>query len=292
LAATAGFSALGKTNIFGQLQGSSSSVANAVGDFGSGVVKGPTQGLGTYNSKTGQISGGIIGGWSDPNVSWGQEAGQIAGLGVSVAGGVMSAIKGFSQGGGRGITSGIASVAGTAAMLDPEPISKGILTAVAAVGGIVKDLFGDPKAERQRDMTNTLAQNAFIAPPTVNGVQSINGNNMAFNKYGKMTATAFGGYNVTDATEYQNQMTGAYFKTPGSVSNGDYIGTPNITPDQVTPSYRQASGGGGGTINLTVHALDSQSIMDRSSDIGMAIYKELNAGGALGLRIQQTVLGA
>lgn len=214
-----------------------------------------------------------------------------------MATGVMSAIKGFSQGGGRGITSGIGAVAGTAAMLDPEPISKGILTAVAAVSGIVKGIFGDPKANRERDETNTLAQNAFVAPPTINGIQALGGagNNLNYNKYGKLELSPFAGYNVTDPTQYQNQLTGQIFTTPGSVTAGDYVGTPTaIAPTAIAPTYKAANsaGNGGTTINLTVHALDSQSIMDRSSDIGMAVYKELNAGGALGLRIQQTVLGA
>jgi hypothetical protein len=277
--ASAGFGALTKAGILKP----SANGGGAIGDFASGLVGGPAGGL-----------GGVIKGWSDPNTSWSSEVGSIAGLGVGVASGVMSAIKGFSSGGARGITSGIASVAGTAAMLDPEPISKGILTAVAAVGGIVKDIFGDPKAQRGRDITNALSQEEFAMPSTVNGVQALGGagNNLNYNKYGKLQFSPFAGYNVTDQTQYQNQLTGQYFNTPGSVSAGNYVGLPGISPSQLATNYRPAGNNGGTTINLTVHALDSQSIIDRSGDIGLAVYKELNAGGALGLRIQQTVLGA
>jgi hypothetical protein len=85
----------------------------------------------------------------------------------------------------------------------------------------------------------------------------------------------------------KDPYTGNYVTIPGSVTN--------VTPNSATPTtsamLSNASGTSGGSqVNLTVHALDSQNIIDHSPAIAQAVYNELNRGGALSQRIQQTIL--
>ena len=55
-----------------------------------------------------------------------QQAGAAIGTGVALAGGAYEAYNSFSKGGVSGALGGVAAVTGTAALLDPEPVSKAI----------------------------------------------------------------------------------------------------------------------------------------------------------------------
>ena len=166
--------------------------------------------------------------------------------------------------------------------------------AALEIGGIaasvIKNLLGDPKQQRAQQIQEALTQNKYLTPPTINSTQSVSGMNVSYDKYGHaVTTSPFMGFNVSQPYQAKDPFTGGYLQIPGSVTN--------ITPESATPSAASVAanaGGGGHTTQITmvVHALDSQNIIDRSADIGQAVYKEINRGGALGLRIQQSVLGA
>jgi hypothetical protein len=219
---------------------------------------------------------------------FGATFGEVAGIAGPIAAGTMEAIKQFSAGGARGALGGTAAILGTAAALDPEPISKAILGASAMVTGIVKGLLGDPKKLRAQQISEALTGDQYLAPPQIVSHQSLSGNSESFDKYGHVVETSpFGGFSVNQPYLVKN-TDGSYLAIPGSISN--------ITPNTATPGVRaQINGGGsqaGTVINLSVHALDSQSILDRSADIAQATFNELGRGGALAQRIQATVLGS
>jgi hypothetical protein len=72
-----------------------------------------------------------------------QQAGAVVGPAGAVFGAVENAISGFKKGGVSGDAAGIASIAGRAAALDPELISKAVLAGVALVSTIVGQVFGN-----------------------------------------------------------------------------------------------------------------------------------------------------
>jgi hypothetical protein len=133
-------------------------------------------------------------------------AGTLIGAAGTVFAGVEGAIKGFSKGGVGGDSSGIASIAGTAAALDPEPLSKAVLAGVALVSSIVGSIFGDNKQKRADQISAYIANNntsdQYITDPTTGALSlnpnfrgraisedyDISGANAIYNSNGKVTA--------------------------------------------------------------------------------------------------------
>jgi hypothetical protein len=194
----------------------------------------------------------------------------MAGLATAgiVAGGVAGVMSGLKQGGGRGVLTATSSVLGTAAALDPEPISKAVL-AVAALGTkLIGGLLGDPKANRERAITQEMESLKYTQPESVTLQQDASGklidsdfrgrvrvlNAMpSFNSFNQ--ATGFDPLHPNDLTVGQNPFTGQ--------PTGRYIG-PGATPPA--------------PIQITVHALDSQSFKDHAHDIASALTKALKDG--------------
>jgi hypothetical protein len=116
-----------------------------------------------------------------------------AGIGTAgvVAGGIFGAYKGFSSGGAKGGLSGTSSILGTAAMLDPEPISKAILGIGAAVTGVISSLMGDPRAEREKAINKELADNQYLAPEVLNISQDMHGHFTDTDQFGKVRSSPF-----------------------------------------------------------------------------------------------------
>jgi hypothetical protein len=81
-------------------------------------------------------------------------------------------VRSLAKGGGQGIAAGIGEIAGAAAMVDPEPISKMILMGTALVSGFVSSLFGDPKQIRQHQINHAVKYNQFMAPVSINVAMS------------------------------------------------------------------------------------------------------------------------
>ena len=184
-----------------------------------------------------------------------------------VVGGAMSAYNGFSRGGAKGGLQGTASVLGTAAALDPEPISKGVLAAAAVITGIVASVLGDPKVQRQQQINKELTQGAYIAPIAINQTRDSTGNYVDYDKFGKLRTSNFSA--IPQISEpYLHYRDGQYLNVPGGVTS-------------------QFGGGGQAqTVNYNVtnnvSAVDGASVkkffMDNKESLGNATAAHLGAG--------------
>ena len=156
------------------------------------------------------------------------------------------------------------------------------------ITGIVKAIIPDPRQVRAQQESEALTENAYLAPPTINGHQSVSGQNVSYDKYGHAVTTGqFSGFNVSQPYQVKDPYTGNYDTIPGSVTN--------ITPSSASKSNGAASSGGfqsAPQVTIHVSAMDAQSILDRGPEIGVAIYHEIAKGGALAQTIQRTVLGS
>ena len=115
-----------------------------------------------------------------------QQAGAAVGTAAMLAGAGLSIASGLSQGGVGGYTKAASAGLGAAAMLDPEPISKTILSSVAAVTSLVGSLFGTGPQQRAKDITNELSKNAYLAPTAMNVTQGMDGTYSDFDARGNL----------------------------------------------------------------------------------------------------------
>lgn len=88
-------------------------------------------------------------------------AANVAGSTAFVAGAGISAFRDFRRGGAGNILSGTATVLGTAAALDPEPISKAVLAIAAASAAIIGSMLPDPKQTRDKRINELLNSSMF-----------------------------------------------------------------------------------------------------------------------------------
>lgn len=112
---------------------------------------------------------GDKGGTPGVNGEPGTDNGRISGMGLAAAGadiavGVLGVQAGIKQGGAKGTLNAISSGLGTAAALDPEPISKTALAIAATGAKLISSFLPDPKAIREQQLTTEL-QNAKYAKP-------------------------------------------------------------------------------------------------------------------------------
>lgn len=88
---------------------------------------------------------------------------------------------GIQEGGARGTLTTISAATGTAAALDPEPISKGALAAVSVGTGLVRALFPDPRKQRAELIDRILKQQSFKLPSAIERITDFSGNELDFN---------------------------------------------------------------------------------------------------------------
>jgi hypothetical protein len=115
-----------------------------------------------------------------------QQVGAAVGTAAMLAGAGMSIASGINQGGVGGYTKAASAGLGAAAMLDPEPISKTILGAAAAVTGLVGAIFGTGPQQRSKDIFNALSSNQYLAPTALNVIQGMNGTYEDFDARGNL----------------------------------------------------------------------------------------------------------
>ncbi|TAL08402.1 MAG: hypothetical protein EPO02_13035 [Nitrospirae bacterium] len=108
----------------------------------------------------------------------------VIGSAALLGGGAYGVYSGLRAGGARGITSAISSGLGTAAAVDPEPISKSILTIAAAFTGIIKNLFGDPKQERENQIRDEVAKRRYTDPTAIDRIEDRDGNSLGYDYQG------------------------------------------------------------------------------------------------------------
>ena len=162
---------VGNSPIFTAL-GGGSTVAALLGGGGSAVSSLLSAKAG-YGGVKGSLEGILTGVAPNPGGGYQSLSGaERVGAGVALAGtvatGVTAAIAGFSKGGARGALAGTSSVLGTAAALDPEPISKAALAIGSAVSGLVGTLLPDEREKRRKEIATEIQNNTYRPPNAVN----------------------------------------------------------------------------------------------------------------------------
>jgi hypothetical protein len=185
----AGTSSFGIPNGGGSI--ASGSTGSTVGKFASGI--GQLLGGARY-ALTGHGLQGVFTGKQDNGDGTGEalsglgRVGEAAGLAGGAYAGISGAISGFGQGGGRGITKGLASSLGAASLFD-GPLAP-FTSAAAGILGIASSLFGDPVAERQKHIDQTLTNQQYIEPNQHNYSYSAGGGGVDFGANGMMRSGA------------------------------------------------------------------------------------------------------
>jgi hypothetical protein len=141
----------------------------------------------------GFLSNSIEGPLFNPNASTGSRvASGFESAGALVGGGI-AAYQGFKRGGAGGALAGSSAILGTAAMFDPEPISKGVLAAAAVVTSLLGGFFNNPQ-KRENAITQALSANQYIAPQALNVTQSSSGTFADFDAKGNLRTSNFSPY--------------------------------------------------------------------------------------------------
>ncbi len=268
----------------------------------------------TWDASTGEEGSG-------PTYSTSQRVGAGLGDAVIVGGGVLQAIQQFQRGGLRGDLGGVGAATGTAALLDPEPISKSILGAISAGSEILKGILPDPKAIRQAQMQDQIAADQYLAPPTLNRNLNTGGYETYFNKYGQIQSSPYNSVSESQPYTYlspiqdPNSLTWNYSVQPGQVLEPFQAGAaipsyaanplngsapPSVSASLMEPygvapqtstSAAQVAAQAGTNITLTINALDTESIFARGGDIASAVQQQVRLGHPVGSQLQQSILG-
>jgi hypothetical protein len=214
---------------------------------------GGSGGKGGWNSTT---EGGLIN-WANGTGNWQGGLSSAIGTAGAIYGGVQGVLGGIRQGGAYGAMTSIGSAAATAAALDPEPISKSILAAVATVTSIAKAIMGDPRQNRANQITKELQQNAFLPLASEDRQQDLAGYYSGFDKYGRLVTTS--GMDMPSVSD-------PYIKK----INGNYIPFPSV----VLSPYQQ-----GNTVNI--NTIDGSSMTNYLTQNPNAV----NAGMAAAMSV-------
>lgn len=293
-------------------------IATALGKtLGSGSSLGQfTSGVGSVNSgqalnilTTGGTFSPSAGGGSDDwtQASMGQTVGAAVGLVANTATSALGAIQSFSKGGAKNDVMGAADIAqGIAPFTGP---AAPFVEAGAQMLKLVDALVTDPKVTRQNDINNTTREDQYMANPSLNRSLNTAGDETMTDWRGVSRNTSFSSVSIAHPFEYQNPTNGQWEVQQGSVVE-PYSQAPTLPYSiakyqgysQATNSFAPTTLPAGSTpfgatngapiVNLTVHALDSQSVLGRSNDIANALFKELRNGHPVGQQITNTVLGS
>lgn len=285
LTAGVGLPVLSALKLFGGGSSGGSSDDPLAAAFGGGVVSSGSSpsGLAQFLSGTssaGSNSWNVFG--SDASMS--TKIGAGVGDAAIAATGITQAIQQFSKGGARGILGGIGATSSTAASLDPEPISKAILSAIGIGSTLFKSILGDPLQIRQNEERNDMEVSQYMAPAQINRTLSTDGTENALDIYGHVKSTPYSTLQIQSPYMYKNPDTGAVEVMPGQV----------IEPYQQTPQqpnyiakYSGNSSGPSVIVNMPVQAIDSQDIMRRSGDITSAVQKGMIQGHPITALVQR-----
>jgi hypothetical protein len=241
------------------------------------------------------------------------------GADINAAVNLWNAYKAFKSGGAKGAISGTGDTLGAAGPIVGGPVG-GAMSIVGAAMQIVGALIPDTKTQRANQIANYLGMSQYLAPAQLAVAQSLRGNLVSENAYGAtdtgITATSI----RVSPTQVAAEKPASWYSfsgkpsytilPPQNVANPPGVNTPGVfgqstaalndpwqysqIPGQVlynqlpgTPNNPQSPM----NFNLNVNALDSQSILDRSSDIASAVAKELNLGTGLGQSLQNSIFG-
>lgn len=197
--------------------------------------------------------------------------GMVAGLG---AGATMWA-QGNKEGGGKGIADKISGGMTMAAALDPEPISKAALMIGATISKVVGSFLPDPRAIRDKQITQELTNSKYNQPDALN---------LNVDSSGKMTDTDYRGnlrvLNQMPTIDTYTKVTGFDPLNPNNLlsTGGRYIGGASTPP----PAPAQ-------TVMVSVQTMDSKSFMDNSKKIADATRLAMQNGHQINQEIAKRV---
>lgn len=216
--------------------GSTASVPKGAGAFFAGAM-GLASGANVWKAITGEDygiqtgPGQAVTASSRGYTSAAGRAGTIIGAAGALYAGTEGAIAGFSQGGVGGVANGISSIVGTAAALDPEPISKAVLAGVALVSHIVGDIFGRSKEKRAQEIERYIDKNQSTLPEAIAKDIDISGAAAIYQSNGRVRAagtTVVNHWNVQtmDAKSFQQFANDNHSTFASAVNSSLQLGHP------------------------------------------------------------------
>jgi hypothetical protein len=110
----------------------------------------------------------------------------LMGTGLTLAAGALGVYAGIRQGGAKGALNASSAGLFTAAALDPEPISKGILMGVAMISNLVSGFVGPNVDQRNQQIDNMIASRKFGDPSSMAASISMSGADVDYDMRGNL----------------------------------------------------------------------------------------------------------
>jgi hypothetical protein len=193
---------------------------------------------------------------------------------VAIGQGIVTA----SKGGVKDVSGGIAeSLAAIAPLTGP---AAPFIGATAAVAGLVSAFTPSGQTARANAIAKTIFTQTYLAPQAMNVTQGSNGGYSDFNTAGGVRTSDFSPYPI---------ISQSYADVPRRVDVPGHTLSPFGGYQTVTGAKTPSAP----TYHVTINALDSKSIVDRSGDIVDAFHVGIQSGfhpvvnslaGQLGLR--------
>jgi hypothetical protein len=190
---------------------------------------------------------GDKGGLPGVNGQPGKDLGHFSTLGAAAAGadvalGAFTAVSEFKKGGARGALGGTSAVLGTAAALTAGVPILGEVLGIAAIGtGLVKSLLGDPKIQRQQEISKKLFLDQYEAPLAQNISSSTMGTYADLGRDGNIRQSSLSPY---------QRVTTPYLDLPYRFN---------------VPGTQSSQFGGGGPITINNNVTNHVAAMDAGS---------------------------
>lgn len=279
---------LSSANILGKLmRGGGSSSGGGEGGFSVGDVLGSGMIFQNQGGSTGTPAAGTSGpggkglsGLAFPSGGFGPAGTNINGATVGMAAtGILTAIGGIMQGGGKGIATavggGLETVGAGIAMFGGPPglIIGGAIAAVGAATSAIAQLMGSSKQDRLNELNNFATNNRWTAPAAYNLVTGTDGRSM--------TPDIFGAPRAYNGPLLAYPNTSSYNSAYDYTFNKNY-GGPVPVGQPTLPSTQ---------LPIVVHimAMDAQSMADRKHDIATVVASAMAEGhAALNAEVQNT----
>jgi hypothetical protein len=267
-------------SVFGNGGGQGASSSDEGGEGGAGGDGSDINSLPIDSGYTHYNPSGVTGGGG----SLLKNIGKIAGYAGAVAAGVFGVKSGIQTGGAKGGFQIATSVLGTAAALDPEPLSRAILGIAALGTSLIGGLFGDPRKNREKQLSSELQGLAYVAPKGVN--LTVDSSGRGVDTDFKDRLRVLGG---SPTASFYNQITGF---DPNNF--GHLMSTPQRQLDVSSSFLTPNSSSAAPTIihvaaTIPVHAFDSKSIEDHAPAIGNAVMAAIQAGHKVAGAIKNSV---
>lgn len=229
------------------------------------------------------MTGGVPGGGSGGSAGGGGALYGFPGSGPTVPGGVgapgalggvakigayagaaflgYQGVRSIAKGGAQNAVSGIGEIAGAAALVDPEPISKAILAGVAVGSGIVASIMGDPHQKRENYIARTLETNQYRDPVSINASMTTGGGYADYDRFGGIRGSSLSPYPTVEQGYYDSRKN---------------VSVPGRTLSQF--------GGGAPPITINVQTIDSRSFNENAHLVAGAVNHALVNGHATDLQ--------